>query len=166
MENSNKKYSITLDRSIYESNDLNQLEMLAIDYCINIDEYDCFDTKAGDVIKISSIEKHDWEAENVYSLIYDNLIEIEVNINALDCNDWEYLISELAKVKFHNVSYINDECDSIANVELDLIIYLPNEEYNYFTIDKYFDNGFNDKVEPQTFDSVVELVKEINNLKK
>ena len=42
MENSNKKYSITLDRSIYESNELNELEKLAIDYCINIDEYDCF----------------------------------------------------------------------------------------------------------------------------
>jgi hypothetical protein len=165
METKDKKYSVTLDRSIYESNDLNQLEKLAIEYCIN-EEYDCFDTKDGDVIKISSIEKHDWEADNIYSLIYDNLIEIEVNINALDCNDWEFLISELAKVKFHNVSYINDECDSIANVELDLIIYLPNEEYNSFQIDKYFDNGFNDKVEPKSFDSVVELVKEINNLKK
>ena len=93
-------------------------------------------------------------------------MEIEVNINALDVKDWEYLISELANVKFHNVSYINDECDSICNVELDLIIYLPNEEYNSFQIDKYFDNGFNDKVEPKTFDSLVELVKEINNLKK
>ena len=83
MENSNKKYSITLDRSIYESNDLNELEKLAIDYCINIDEYDCFDTKDGDVIKIDSIEKHDWESDNIYSLIYDNLIEIEVNVNVL-----------------------------------------------------------------------------------
>jgi hypothetical protein len=165
METQDKKYSITLDRSIYESNDLNQLKKLAIDYCIEINE-GLEEYNANGMIKISSIEKHDWEADNIYSLIYDNLMEIEVNINALDCNDWEYLISELAKVKFHNVSYINDECDSIANVELDLIIYLPNEEYNYFTIDKYFDNGFNDKVEPKTFDSLVELVKEINNLKK
>jgi len=165
MENSNKKYSVTLDRSVYESNDLKQLEKLAIDYCIKIDE-GCEEYNTNGVIKISSIEKHDWEAENIYSLIYDNLMEIEVNINALDCNDWEFLISELANVKFHNVSYINDECDSIANVELDLIIYLPNEEYNSFQIDKYFDNGFNDKIEPKTFDSLVELVKEINYLKK
>ena len=165
MENSNKKYSVTLDRSIYESNDLNQLEKLAIDYCIKIDE-GCEEYNTNGVIKISSIEKHDWEVDNIYSLIYDNLMEIEVNINALNCNDWEFLISELAKVKFHNVSYINDECDSIANVELDLIIYLPNEEYNSFQLDKYFDNGFNDMVEPKSFDSLVELVKEINNLKK
>lgn len=165
MENSKKKFSVTLDRSIYESNDLNQLEKLAIDYCIKIDE-GCEEYNTNGVIKISSIEKHDWEAENIYSLIYDNLMEIEVNINALDVKDWEFLISELSNVKFHNVSYINDECDSICNVELDLIIYLPNEEYNSFQIDKYFDNGFNDKVEPKSFDSLVELVKEINNLKK
>jgi hypothetical protein len=166
MENPNKKYSITLDRSIYESNDLNQLEKLAIEYCIKIDEYDCFDTKDGDVIKISSIEKHDWEAENFYSLIYDNQIEIDVNVDALDVKDWMFLIGELTKIKFEDSSYGNDECDSICNVELDLIIYLPNEEYNSFQIDKYFDNGFNDKVEPKSFDSLVELVKEINNLKK
>ena len=120
----------------------------------------------GNKIKIADIEKHDWEAKNVYSLIYDNQIEIDVNITALDCNDWEYLISELSKIKFHNVSYINDECDSIANVELDLIIYLPNEEWNSFQTDRYFDNGSNDKIEPKTFDNLVELVKEINNLKK
>lgn len=96
MENSNKKYSITLDRSVYESNDLNELEKLAIDYCINIDEYDCFDTKDGDVIKISSIEKHDWEAENVYSLIYDNLIEIEVNIDLLNEEELRFIIKQIS----------------------------------------------------------------------
>jgi hypothetical protein len=95
MENSNKKYSITLDRSIYESNNLNELEKLAIDYCIN-EEYDCFDTKDGDVIKISSIEKHDWEAENIYSLIYDNLIEIEVNLALLNEEELRFIIKQIS----------------------------------------------------------------------
>lgn len=172
MENSNKKYSITLDRSVYESNDLNELEKLAIDYCINIDEYDCFDTKDGDVIKISSIEKHDWEAEGIYSLIYDNLIEIDVNITALESKDWEYLFSELTKTKFRDSSWIKNLSDQIISEELDLIIYLPNRYYNrsidhyVFAIDKYFDDGMYDEREPKTFVNLVELINEINNLKK
>ena len=165
MENSNKKYSITLDRSIYESNDLNELEKLAIDYCINIDEYDCFDTKDGDVIKISSIEKHDWEADNIYSLIYDNLIEIEVNVNALDVNDWMFLIGELTKIKFEDTSYGNDECDSISNEENDILIFLPNDDIKTFQIKKLSSYGMDDDT-TKDIDSIVELVNEINNLKK
>jgi hypothetical protein len=164
MENSNKKYSITLDRSVYESNNLDELEILAIDYCIN-EEYDCFDTKDGDVIKISSIEKHEWEAENVYSLIYDNLIEIEVNINALDINDWKFLISELTKIKFEDSSYKNDECDSIASEENDIILFLPNDEYPTFQIKKLSSYGMDDDTTKE-IDNIVELVKKINNLKK
>jgi hypothetical protein len=165
MENPNKKYSITLDRSIYESNDLNQLEKLAIEYCIKIDEYDCFDTKDGDVIKISSIEKHDWEAENFYSLIYDNLIEIDVNVDALDVKDWMFLISELTKIKFEDSSYGNDECDSIASEENDIIIFLPNDDIKTFQIKKLSSYGMDDDT-TKDIDNVVELVNEINNLKK
>lgn len=165
MENPNKKYSITLDRSVYESNDLNELEKLAIDYCINIDEYDCFDTKDGDVIKISSIEKHDWEADNIYSLIYDNLIEIEVNVNALDVKDWMFLIGELTKIKFEDTSYGNDECDSISNEENDILIFLPNDDIKTFQIKKLSSYGMDDDT-TKDIDSIVELVKEINNLKK
>lgn len=165
MENSNKKYSITLDRSVYESNDLNELEKLAIDYCINIDEYDCFDTKDGDVIKISSIEKHDWEADNIYSLIYDNLIEIEVNVNVLDVKDWMFLISELTKIKFEDTSYGNDECDSISNEENDILIFLPNDDIKTFQIKKLSSYGMDDDT-TKDIDSIVELVNEINNLKK
>ena len=165
MENSNKKYSITLDRSVYESNDLNELEKLAIDYCINIDEYDCFDTKAGDVIKISSIEKHDWESDNIYSLIYDNLIEIEVNVNALDVKDWMFLIGELTKIKFEDTSYGNDECDSIASEENDILIFLPNDDIKTFQIKKLSSYGMDDDT-TKDIDSIVELVNEINNLKK
>jgi hypothetical protein len=95
METQDKKYSITLDRSIYESNNLDELEKLAIDYCIN-EEYDCFDTKAGDVIKISSIEKHDWEADDIYSLIYDNLIEIEVNLALLNEEELRFIIKQIS----------------------------------------------------------------------
>ena len=165
MENSNKKFSVTLDRSVYESNDLNELEKLAIDYCINIDEYDCFDTKDGDVIKISSIEKHDWEADNIYSLIYDNLIEIEVNVNALDVNDWMFLIGELTKIKFEDTSYGNDECDSISNEENDILIFLPNDDIKTFQIKKLSSYGMDDDT-TKDIDSIVELVNEINNLKK
>lgn len=165
MENPNKKYSITLDRSVYESNDLNELEKLAIDYCINIDEYDCFDTKDGDVIKISSIEKHDWESDNIYSLIYDNLIEIEVNVNALDVNDWMFLIGELTKIKFEDTSYGNDECDSISNEENDILIFLPNDDIKTFQIKKLSSYGMDDDT-TKDIDSIVELVNEINNLKK
>ena len=95
MENPNKKYSITLDRSVYESNDLNQLEKLAIEYCINIDEYDCFDTKDGDVIKISSIMKDDYMEENEYTLVYDNLIEIQVNLDLLDAEELRFIIKQI-----------------------------------------------------------------------
>ena len=165
MENLNKKYSITLDRSVYESNDLNELEKLAIDYCINIDEYDCFDTKDGDVIKINSIEKHDWESDNIYSLIYDNLIEIEVNVNALDVKDWMFLIGELTKIKFEDTSYSNDECDSISNEENDILIFLPNDDIKTFQIKKLSSYGMDDDT-TKDIDSILELVNEINNLKK
>jgi|688.fasta_scaffold202382_1 hypothetical protein len=164
METQDKKFSITLDRDITESNNLNELEMLAIEYCIT-EEYDCFDTKAGDVIKISSIEKHDWEADNFYSLIYDNHIEIDVNIDALDVNDWKFLISELTKIKFEDSSYANDECDSIANEENDIIIFLPNYEYPTFQIKKLSSYGMYDDTTKE-INNIVELVKEINNLKK
>lgn len=165
METQDKKYSITLDRSIYESNNLNELEKLAIDYCINIDEYDCFDTKAGDVIKISSIEKHDWELKNVYSLIYDNLIEIDVNVKILDVKDWKFLISELTKIKFEDSSYGNDDCDSISNEENDIIIFLPNNDIKTFQIKKLSSYGMDDDTTKE-INNIVELVNEINNLKK
>ena len=164
METQDKKYSITLDRSIYESNNLNELEKLAIDYCIN-EEYDCFDTKDGDVIKISSIEKHDWELKNVYSLIYDNLIEIEVNVDALDVNDWMFLINELTKIKFEDSSYGNDDCDSISNEENDIIIFLPNNDIKTFQIKKLSRYGMDDDTTKE-INNILELVNEINNLKK
>jgi hypothetical protein len=152
MENPNKKYSITLDRSIYESNNLDELEKLAIDYCIN-EEYDCFDTKAGDVIKISSIEKHEWEAENIYSLIYDNLIEIEVNVDALDVNDWKFLISELTNLKFNNATSPNDECESIANKKYQ--IFLPNEDYKTLQLKNLFTETYTE------IENIEELIKAI-----
>lgn len=164
METQDKKYSITLDRSIYESNNLNELEKLAIDYCIN-EEYDCFDTKYGDVIKISSIEKHDWELKNVYSLIYDNLIEIDVNVKILDVKDWKFLISELTKIKFEDSSYGNDDCDSISNEENDIIIFLPNNDIKTFQIKKLSSYGMDDDTTKE-INNIVELVNEINNLKK
>jgi len=164
METQDKKYSITLDRSIYESNNLNELEKLAIDYCIN-EEYDCFDTKDGDVIKISSIEKHDWELKNVYSLIYDNLIEIDVNVKILDVKDWKFLISELTKIKFEDSSYGNDDCDSISNEENDIIIFLPNNDIKTFQIKKLSSYGMDDDTTKE-INNIVELVNEINNLKK
>jgi hypothetical protein len=152
MENPNKKYSITLDRSIYESNNLNELEILAIDYCIN-EEYDCFDTKDGDVIKISSIEKHEWEAENIYSLIYDNLIEIDVNVDALDVNDWKFLISELTNLKFNNATSPNDECESIANKKYQ--IFLPNEDYKTLQLKNLFTETYTE------IENIEELIKAI-----
>ena len=164
MENPNKKYSITLDRSIYESNDLNQLEKLAIDYCIEINE-GLEEYNANGMIKISSIEKHDWEADNFYSLIYDNQIEIDVNVDALDVNDWKFLISKLTNVKFEDSSYGNDECDSIASEENDIIIFLPNDEYPTFQIKKLSSYGMDDDTTKE-INNIVELVNLINNLKK
>lgn len=115
MENLNKKYSITLDRSVYESNDLNELEKLAID--------------------------------------------------ALDVKDWMFLISELTKIKFEDTSYGNDECDSIANEENDILIFLPNDDIKTFQIKKLSSYGMDDDT-TKDIDNIVELVKEINNLKK
>ena len=95
METQDKKYSITLDRDITESNNLNELEMLAIEYCITDGKYE-FDTKAGDVIKISSLLKYDYTHENEYTLVYDNHIEIQVNLALLNEEELRFIIKQLS----------------------------------------------------------------------
>jgi hypothetical protein len=82
-----KKYSITLDRSVYESDDLNQLEQLAKDYAIS-EGYD----EMGEIVDFKKSDDYD-EEENIYSIVYDDGIEIEVAINLLTPEELEYFIT-------------------------------------------------------------------------
>ena len=95
MEAQNKKYSITLDRDITESNDLTYLEKLAIHYCHNDGYFEFYDNTK-DVIKISSLLKYDYTHENEYTLIYDNFIEIQVNLDLLDAEELKFIIKQLS----------------------------------------------------------------------
>ena len=95
MEAQNKKYSITLGRDITESDDLNYLEYLAIHYCHN-DGYFEFHENTGDVIKLSSLLKYDHTPFNEYTLIYDNFIEIQVNLDLLDAKELIFIIKQLS----------------------------------------------------------------------
>jgi hypothetical protein len=83
-----KKYSITLDRSVYESDDLTQLEQLAKDYAIS-EGYDEMD----EIVDFKKSDDYD-EEENIYSIVYDDGIEIEVYINLLDPDELEYFKSK------------------------------------------------------------------------
>jgi hypothetical protein len=83
-----KKYSITLDRSVYESDDLNQLEQLAKDYAIS-EGYDEMD----EIVDFKKSDDYD-EEENIYSIVYDDGIEIEVYINLLDPDELDYFNSK------------------------------------------------------------------------
>lgn len=80
----NKKYSITLDRSIYESDDLKQLEQLGHDFAIS-EGYDPL-TKIVEFVKSVYYDQD----ENIYTLVYDDGIEIEVYINLLNPEELEY----------------------------------------------------------------------------
>lgn len=95
MKAQDHKYSITLDRYITESDDLNYLEYLAIGYCHN-EGYFEFHKNTNDVIKISSILKYDHTPHNEYTLIYDNFIEIQVNLDLLDAKELIFIIKQLS----------------------------------------------------------------------
>jgi hypothetical protein len=71
----NKKYSITLDRSVYESDNLNQLEQLAKDYSIK-EGYD-------DIMYPIDFMQNIYEPENIVWLIYNNELHIDVNVDLL-----------------------------------------------------------------------------------
>jgi len=70
-----KKYSITLDRSVYESDDLNQLEQLAKAYSIK-EGYD-------DIMYPIDFMHNMYEPENIIWLIYNNELHIDVRKDLL-----------------------------------------------------------------------------------
>ena len=80
----NKKYSITLYREIYESDNLEDLEQLAKDFSIS-EEFD-------EMTKIVEFRESDYfeQDENIYTLVYDNGIQIEVYLNSLTPEELEY----------------------------------------------------------------------------
>jgi hypothetical protein len=74
-------------------------------------------------------------------------------------------ISKLTKLTWIDVSYGNDECDSIENEELDVMIFLPNfTEYTTFNIIKASEYGACE--DTKEFVNLVEMVKYINELKQ
>jgi len=85
-----KKYSITLYREIYMSDKLEELEQLAKDFSIS-EEFDEMD----EIVDFTESAYHD-EDENIYSILYDNGIEIEAYINLLDPDELDYFKSKKA----------------------------------------------------------------------
>jgi hypothetical protein len=73
-------------------------------------------------------------------------------------------ISKATNLKWIDVSYGNDECDSIENEELDLMIFLPNfTEFTTFSIIKASEYGAcNDAKE---YNNLRDLFRDIDDLK-
>jgi hypothetical protein len=83
-----KKYSITLYREIYTSDRLEDLEQLAKDFSLS-EEFDEMD-EIVDFVK----SVYNDENANLYSIVYDNGIEIETYINMLAPDELEYFKSK------------------------------------------------------------------------
>jgi len=83
-----KKYSITLYREIYTSDKLEELEQLAKDFSLS-EEFD----EMHEIVDFTESAYHD-EDENVYTLVYDNGIEIEAYIHLLDPDELDYFNSK------------------------------------------------------------------------
>jgi hypothetical protein len=83
-----KKYSITLYREIYTSDRLEDLEQLAKDFSIS-EEFDEMD----EIVDFVKSVYNDYD-ENLYTLVYDNGIEIETYINLLDPDELDYFNSK------------------------------------------------------------------------
>lgn len=84
----NKKYSITLYREIYTSDKLEELEQLAKDFSIS-EEFDEMD----EIVDFVKSVYNDYD-ENLYTLVYDNGIEIEAYIHLLDPDELDYFNSK------------------------------------------------------------------------
>lgn len=74
------------------------------------------------------------------------------------------MISKATNLKWIDVSYGNDECDSIENEELDLMIFLPNfTEFTTFNMIKASEyRSCNDTKE---YNNLRDLFRDIDNLK-
>jgi len=75
------------------------------------------------------------------------------------------MISKMTGLQWIDVSYCNDECDSIENVELDRMIFLPNfTEFTTFSMITASEYGAcNDTKE---YNNLIDLIKDIDNLKQ
>jgi hypothetical protein len=85
-----KKYSITLYWEIYTSDNLEELEQLAKDFSIS-EEFD----EMNEIVDFKKSVYND-ENENLYSIVYDNGIEIETYINMLAPEELDYFKSKKA----------------------------------------------------------------------
>ena len=75
------------------------------------------------------------------------------------------MISKETSLVWDDVSYINDDTDSILNEELGVIIFLPNmTEYMYFYVVNSEDYG-SDR-DGLFFENLNDLVKHLNELKE
>ena len=75
------------------------------------------------------------------------------------------MISKETSIVWDDVSYINDDTDSILNEELGVIVFLPNmTEYMYFYVVNSEDYG-SDR-DGLFFENLNDLVKHLNELKE
>jgi hypothetical protein len=75
------------------------------------------------------------------------------------------MISKETNLVWDDVSYINDDTDSILNEELGVIVFLPNmTEYMYFYVVNSEDYG-SDR-DGLFFENLNDLVKHLNELKE
>jgi len=74
------------------------------------------------------------------------------------------MINRLTGMDWDDVSYGNDDCDSIENSEFDLMIFLPNfYDYTSFTMMRASEYGMGNGKE---YYSLGELVKDVEQLKE
>ena len=86
-----KKYKITLDYKVYESDNLHELEKLAVDYSIQEEGFPLYLNSYNYNFYITEFTHNIYEPENIFWLIYNNYDVIEVRKDLLTKQDLNYI---------------------------------------------------------------------------
>ena len=76
-----KKYKITLDYKVYESDNLHELEKLAVNYSIQEEGFPLYLNKYNYSFYPIDFMQNIYEPENIVWLIYNNHLHIHVNVD-------------------------------------------------------------------------------------
>jgi len=86
-----KKYKITLDYKVYESDNLHELEKLAIDYNIQEEGFPLYLNSYNYNFHITEFTHKIYEPENIFVLTYNNYEHIEVRKDLLTKKELNFI---------------------------------------------------------------------------
>ena len=69
-------------------------------------------------------------------------------------------LNNLLNIDLVNTSYLNDECDSLSNIENELTIFLPNTQNNIFWFCVVYNEEYSETIE--TIEEVIQYIKNLN----